>query len=118
MHRPRGIRSDLATKTVWWQDNEKRYEGTTRNLSMSGVYILAAAKPDIGSFIEIIIDLPGSNGQMQVYLPSTVVRHDGDGFAVTFGEIKEANLEHLKNLVAYQNAHPEEVLMQWHKKSS
>ncbi len=59
-----------------WQDGEgepRRAEGMTRDISLRGLFVLAAEVPDLGAYVEVDAYLPPVNGRGKTF------RLHGDG---------------------------------------
>ncbi len=70
--------------------------GFTKNVSLSGVQIEHAS---ISMAIQAEIGLRFFTGSFDTVFRGTVVRHTGDGFAVQFGDMGEAQLEVLRRIL-------------------
>ncbi len=73
-------------------ENSQMGSGHTENVSISGVRIEHVSKP-IAIQTEIRLRFSFFMGSFDTLFQGTVVRHTGDGFAVQFGEMDEAQLE-------------------------
>ena len=78
--------------------NSQTGSGFTENVSISGVRI-ENASVSIAIQTEIRLRFSFFMGSFDTMFQGTVVRHTGDGFAVQFGDIGEAQLEVLRRIL-------------------
>ena len=91
-----------APVAFWWMDengNRQAGEGSSRDISERGAFVLAVACPPVGSNVELRIPLEGLPDTTEIDLAGCVVRveqvNDGkgsNGFAVSryFGDSAES----------------------------
>lgn len=65
---------------------ERQGTGKTRDISVSGAYILSDCQPPIGAAVQMSVTLPplsGSKRVAQLSIDAQTIRIDASGFAVT-----------------------------------
>ena len=65
---------------------ERQGKGNTRDISVSGAYILSDCRPPLGSAVQMAVTLPalsGSKRAAQLFIDAETMRVDASGFAVT-----------------------------------
>jgi hypothetical protein len=78
------------------------------NLSLRGVLVLSAERPDPEAACTITIRLGGTAAEVRA--TGQVVRTTTEGFALRFTEILGLDsLEHLRNLIQYNSHNPNQV---------
>lgn len=79
------------------------YEGEMQNLSLSGVFVVAVGKPELGREGNVEMLLAGPKTELSVELRAKVVRHEQGGFGLSFN-LESFELDsflHLRNVIAY-----------------
>ncbi len=89
-------RSSIQVPTEY--ENSHMGSGFTKNVSISGVRI-ENASVSIAIQTQIRLRFSFFKGSFDTIFQGTVVRHTGDGFAVQFGDMGEAQLEVLRRIL-------------------
>jgi hypothetical protein len=78
------------------------------NLSLRGVLVLSADRPEADAECAIVIRLGGTAAEVKA--TGRIVRTTTEGFAVRFTEILGLDsLDHLRNLIQYNSHNPNQV---------
>lgn len=87
------------------------YEGEMHNLSLSGVFVNAPGKPELGAEVEVEMVLAGPQTELAVELRAKVARHEHDGFglAYDFASFELDTFLHLRNVIAYLQGDPQQI---------
>jgi hypothetical protein len=86
VERRKSFRFPLNTK-VFCHINEKIYQGTVRDLSLTGLYINTTDSPPISSICELEIVLHGDHSCLTIHkVAGVVLRSDKDGVGIQFIE--------------------------------
>lgn len=89
---------------VEFEREGKLYQGTLKDISLSGVFIISDYKPPIGEPIRIRLKTEGSWFEME----ATVVRSDSTGFGVKITHLSRDTLEKVRRLL--RRYFPEELV--------
>jgi len=87
----------------------EEYEGTVRNLSLSGMFIDIPSEVAIGDTVDVTLSLVGTDNDMTVDLIAEVTRTEVKGIAVRFRDIPLNSHGILKNIVVYNTGQPDVV---------
>ncbi len=93
-HREPRFRVQVPTE----YENSHTGSGFTENLSLSGVLIEPASRSNTIQ-TELRLRFSFFIGSFDTVFHGTVIRHTGDGFAVQFGDMGEAQLEVLRRIL-------------------
>ncbi len=102
--RRKGIRVEFGTEvTVTFAGMETRYRGSSRDLSLRGVFVQTdgAALPEKDTPCQVGIRLEGLEEELLLRMDGHVVRVDSDGYAIYFDSVDLDSFTHLKNIVRY-----------------
>lgn len=81
-------------------DGERRIAGTTHNLSMNGLFVVAESSLGGGAAVRCTLYVDGRDGAVQVRGSGTVVRSTSEGMAIKFHELEGLeSFEHLQRLL-------------------
>jgi hypothetical protein len=83
---------------------------TIRDLSLKGMYIEAISGHSAGERCEIQLFLSGTSSELKLSMKGEVVRVDAGGMVVHFTEIDIDTFFHLRNIVYYNAADPDQLL--------
>jgi len=90
--------------------DKRRFQGSVRNLSMNGMFLVTAERLDVGTPVDITIFLTGSDPEISVNFSGTTSRITDDGLGFTFEKIDVDSYTHLKNIIAYNINDSEKVM--------
>lgn len=102
--RRKGIRVEFETDvSVIFEGMETRYKGSSRDLSMRGVFIPAGRDraPAKDTACQVAIRLQGLADELVLHMDGHVVRAGDDGYAIYFDSVDLDTYTHLKNIVRY-----------------
>lgn len=91
-------------------DREYHAEGSSRDLSLNGVFIRTDAEVETGSRCRLSIYLSGMVEETALEIEGAVVRVEENGLAVSFESMDLASFTHLKNIVRYNTSDPDHVV--------
>lgn len=82
------FRMDVVSKAVCRLiSDSETISGPIKDISIAGLYIETAARPDVDSRFDVEIVLTGKHSEMVIgSLTAVVVRCDGSGLAIRFDE--------------------------------
>lgn len=102
--RRNGIRVEFETEVfVTVEGMENRYKGSSKDLSMRGVFIKTAQAPAENTPCQVTIKLLGLEEDMVLMMEGRVVRATSDGYAIFFDSVDLDTYTHLKNIVRYNS---------------
>jgi hypothetical protein len=81
-----------------------------RNLSLKGMFVEGIAGHNVGERCEILLFLSGTGSELKLSMQGEVVRVDADGMVVHFSELDIDTFFHLKNIVYYNAADPDQLV--------
>lgn len=91
------------------KDKEIRVDGSSRDLSMRGLFVKTTEDLLIGSACEIEVVLSGTIDGVVLKMKGKVVRKEPSGVAVYFNSVDIDSYAHLKKLVQYNAKFPDNV---------
>jgi len=108
--RRNGIRVEFETEVfVTVEGMENRYKGSSKDLSMRGVFIKTAKTPAENTPCQVTIKLLGLEEDMVLLMEGRVVRATSDGYAIFFDSVDLDTYTHLKNIVRYNSPESDEI---------
>lgn len=100
--RRQGLRVDFDTEvTVSAENGTKKYKGSSRDLSLRGVFIYTDDQLEIKTACSIEILLLGMKDELILMMDGHVVREEEKGYAIYFDSVDLDSYTHLKNIVKY-----------------
>ena len=93
----------------------EEYQGTVRNLSLSGMFIDIPAEVAIGNTVDVTLSLVGTDNDMAVNLTAEVTRTEAQGIAVRFLDIPLLSYGILKNIVVHNTGEPDVIDAEYHR---
>ncbi len=98
----RGLRVDFKTRIIIKIGEEKiQVEGSSKDLSLKGVFINTTEQIPIGSKCQVDIILTGMLDEIALQMQGDAVRKTGTGVAIDFNFMDIDSYTHLKNIVKY-----------------
>lgn len=91
-------------------DGEICEQLTIRNLSLKGMYIDGITNHSAGERCEIQLFLSGAGSELKLSMKGEVVRVDTGGMVVHFSELDIDTFFHLKNIIYYNAADPDQLV--------
>ncbi len=108
--RRKGIRVEFETDvSVTVEGVETHYKGSSRDLSLRGVFIKTDRVPDEHKVCQVTIRLQGLEEDMLLSMEGRVVRSSGEGYAIYFDSVDLDTYTHLKNIVRYNSPDSDSV---------
>jgi hypothetical protein len=108
--RRNGIRVEFETEvTVTVEGVESHYKGSSKDLSMRGVFIQTAQAPRQNTPCQVSIKLQGLEEDMVLKMEGRVVRVCADGYAIFFDSVDLDTYTHLKNIVRYNSPESDDI---------
>ncbi len=83
--------------------------GSSKDLSLKGVFVNTDKAPEVGSKCSLAIELTGTIEAFVLEIQGHVARHGDGGVAVIFDAMEVDTYTHLKNVVRYNYENPDEV---------
>ncbi|MFH2065722.1 MAG: PilZ domain-containing protein [Pseudomonadota bacterium] len=100
--RRKKLRVDFKTSIILKTDqSEIRIEGSSRDLSLKGIFIHSHDAAAVGTKCQVEVNLTGMTEQLNLYMQGKIIRKDQNGIAVEFESMDLDSYTHLKNLVRY-----------------
>ena len=96
-----------ARVTVFSKGQRIVSDADTRDISLKGMYVASRQRLNIGTHCGLELQLTGASSQVTLNIDGTVVREDGNGFAVVFNTIDLDSYFHLKNILLYNTEDPD-----------
>lgn len=93
----------------------EEYQGTLRNLSLSGMFINIPADLAMGDPVDVTLSLVGTDNDITVDLTAEVTRRESEGIAVRFRDIPLHSYGILKNIVVYNTGEPDVIEAEYHR---
>ncbi|MFC1524298.1 PilZ domain-containing protein [Thermodesulfobacteriota bacterium] len=81
----------------------------TRNVSLTGIFIIGPQGRKIGEQCEAVVHLTGGASDISVTVKGLVSRITDEGIGLKFNEIDLDSFQHLKNIVYYNAENPDDV---------
>ncbi|RPJ82672.1 MAG: PilZ domain-containing protein [Deltaproteobacteria bacterium] len=108
--RRKKLRVDFKTTIFLKTDlSEIHIEGNSKDLSLKGMFIHTREETAIGTKCRIEVNLTGMTEPLSLHMQGKIVRKDLNGIAVEFDSMDLDSYTHLKNLVRYNTADPDDV---------
>lgn len=86
---------------------EVRTFGSSRDLSLNGIYVKTDDDIPLGSDCMVEIRLSGITEKLSLAMKGTVVRKEAAGIGITFSSMDLDSYTHLKNVVRYNYPDPD-----------
>lgn len=108
--RRNGIRVEFETEvSVTVEGMENRYKGSSKDLSMRGVFIKTSQTLKENTPCQVTIKLQGLEEDMVLNMEGRVVRVSADGYAIFFDSVDLDTYTHLKNIVRYNSPESDDI---------
>jgi hypothetical protein len=78
-------------------------KGSSRDLSLTGIFLSTENKYECGTKCSIIICLTGGIDKIELMMKGTVVRISDNGLGIVFDSMDVDTYSHLKNIVQYNS---------------
>ncbi len=75
--------------------------GSSKDLSMKGIYIDTAQRFKPGTSCSVKIHLTGSSEKIELIMQASITRQTGEGMGICFDSMEMDTYAHLKNIVKY-----------------
>ncbi len=85
------------------KSDPKPYTGSSRDISLRGIFLYTEDILEINSACNIEVRLDGGAESIILYLEGHVVRKETKGYAIYFDSVDLASYTHLKNIVKYNS---------------
>lgn len=100
--RRQGPRVDFDTEvTVSAEGHEIKYKGSSRDISLRGIFVRTDKQITVGAGCYVEIRLIGAQDDIVLKMDGHVVRSEDEGVAVYFDSVDLDSYSHLKNIVKY-----------------
>lgn len=100
--RRKGLRVEFGTEVTVMAGGEKtRYTGSSRDLSLRGIFITTGIGLAVGTACVVEITLSGLDEKLVLVMDGHVVRATDSGYAIYFDSVDLETYTHLKNIVTY-----------------
>jgi len=99
-----------VTVEVELEASEQRISGSTRDVSMSGLYLWGERRVPAGAPCRVHMLVGGDRSGIRVDARGRVARVDAEGMAVSFEEVSLEGFQHLKQLVLLNSPDPDAAL--------
>jgi hypothetical protein len=80
-----------------------------RDLSLKGVYVEGVFGHNPGERCDVALFLSGTSSEVKLSMTGEVIRADASGVGICFSEIDIDTFFHLKNIVYYNAADPDQL---------
>jgi hypothetical protein len=90
-------------------DAEIRAQGSSRDLSLSGIFVYTDQKISVDTPCQVEISLSGTTDPLVLQMDGRIIRNEESGIAITFESIDLDSYTHLKNIVRYNADDPDDV---------
>lgn len=108
--RRKKLRVDFKTNIFLKTDlSEIHIEGSSKDLSLKGMFIHTREETAIGAKCRVEVNLTGMTEPLSLHMQGKIIRKDPNGIAVEFDSMDLDSYTHLKNLVRYNTADPDDV---------
>lgn len=91
-------------------DAKIRTEGSSRDLSLRGIFINIDEKISVGTPCKVEVALSGTAEPLVLQMDGRIVRNDASGIGITFDSMDLDSYTHLKNIVRYNADNPDDVV--------
>ena len=86
---------------------EVRALGSSRDLSLNGIFVKADDDIPVGTECMVEIRLSGTTESLPLKMQGTVIRKESSGIGISFNSMDIDSYTHLKNLVRYNSEDPD-----------
>ncbi|MFA6010298.1 MAG: PilZ domain-containing protein [Desulfobacteraceae bacterium] len=108
--RRNGIRVEFETEvTVTVEGVESHYKGSSKDLSLRGVFVQTSKAPRQNTPCQVSIKLQGLEEDMVLKMEGRVVRVSAEGYAIFFDSVDLDTYTHLKNIVRYNSPESDDI---------
>jgi hypothetical protein len=108
--RRKKLRVDFKTNIILKTDqSEIHIEGSSKDLSLKGIFVHTREEAVLGTKCQIEVNLTGMTEPLSLCMQGKIIRKDLNGIAVEFDSMDLDSYTHLKNLVRYNTADPDDV---------
>ncbi len=90
-------------------DSRIQVSGSSKDLSLKGVFVYTGETVSLGSTCTMEIELTGTIEAFVLEVQGHIARHGDGGIAVIFDAMDVDTYTHLKNVVRYNYENPDEV---------
>ena len=98
-------RVDFQTKiSLILGDEEHDVSGSSKNLSMTGLFVETTAKAAPGARCQVRVILSGMVDGLALMIHAKVVRVSSEGLGIVFDTMDLESYTHLKNIIQYNSA--------------
>ncbi len=102
--RRKNLRVDFSTRIqviVGLDDAQVNLEGSSKDLSLRGIFVITDKRFTPGSRCVVKICLTGSVEKIELVMEATVVRQTPKGIGIVFDSMDVETYSHLKKIVQY-----------------
>jgi len=104
-------RVDFKTKiTLKTNQSELNIEGSSKDLSLRGIFIHTDIDIAVNTKCDILIYLTGMTEEFTLRMQGIIIRKEDTGVAVEFISMDLDSYTHLKNILRYNTANPDDIL--------
>jgi len=104
-------RVDFKTKiTLKTDQSELNLEGSSKDLSLKGMFINTDKHIALNTKCDIEIYLTGMTEEFTLNMKGVIIRREGNGIAVEFITMDLDSFTHLKNILRYNTENPDDIL--------
>ena len=89
--------------TLIFTDDEHDVTGSSKNLSMKGLFVEIGDKFSAGMTCKVKIELSGVVGGLKLLINARVARVEKSGMGIVFDTMDLESYTHLKNIVQYNS---------------
>jgi hypothetical protein len=108
--RRNGVRVEFETEvSVTVEGMENRYKGSSKDLSMRGVFIKTPQTLKENTSCQVTIKLQGLEEDIVLNMEGRVVRVSADGYVIFFDSVDLDTYTHLKNIVRYNSPESDDI---------
>ncbi len=108
----RGTRVDFSTQIILLvdgSDSESQIEGSSKDLSLKGIFINTTEEIPVGSKCNVKVFLTGMIEAIALQMQGEVVRKTPSGIAIDFNLMDIDSYTHLKNIVQYNASEIDDI---------
>ncbi len=103
----KNLRVFFDAKVEVCSEKGKLISNKAKDISLRGLYVYAREeRPDIGELCDVKISL---SKDIVLRFKAKVLRHDKNGFALSFIATDLNSISHLKNLLSYNSPDPDKI---------
>lgn len=107
-------RVPIKLRVELYADETKVECDETRDVSLSGVYLVTAQRLPLGARCRIVLLLGGSNSDLEIQLDGRIARVDAAGMGAEFTAMSIDSFYHLRNLVMNNFGETEAIEQELH----